>query len=51
LVASGICAVVTDGTVVGILTQRDLFRAAIASVLELRPAAERVAPRSTLRKS
>jgi len=33
--------VLTAGAVVGILTQRDLFRAAIASVLELRPAAER----------
>jgi CBS domain-containing protein len=33
--------VVTAGAVVGILTQRDLFRAAIASVLELHPAAER----------
>jgi acetoin utilization protein AcuB len=33
--------VVSDAAVVGILTQRDLFRAAISSVLELRPAAER----------
>ncbi len=33
--------VVSDAVVVGILTQRDLFRAAISSVLELRPAAER----------
>jgi len=33
--------VVNDAAVVGILTQRDLFRAAISSVLELRPAAER----------
>jgi acetoin utilization protein AcuB len=33
--------VVTGGEVVGMLTQRDLFRAAISSVLELRPAAER----------
>lgn len=33
--------VVRDGAVVGILTQRDLFRAAISSVLDLRPAAER----------
>ena len=33
--------VVRDGEVVGILTQRDLYRAAISSVLELRPAAER----------
>lgn len=33
--------VVRDGAVVGMLTQRDLYRAAISSVLELRPAAER----------
>jgi CBS-domain-containing membrane protein len=33
---------VTSGkTLVGILSQRDLFRAAISSVLQLRPAAER----------
>jgi CBS domain-containing protein len=33
--------VVVGGAVVGILTQRDLFRAAISSVLDLRPSAER----------
>jgi len=33
--------VVADGVVVGMLTQRDLFRAAISSVLDLRPAVER----------
>lgn len=33
--------VVREAEVVGILTQRDLFRAAISSVLDLRPAAER----------
>jgi CBS domain-containing protein len=33
--------VVVGGEVVGMLTQRDLFRAAISSVLELRPSAER----------
>lgn len=33
--------VVVGGEVVGMLTQRDLFRAAISSALDLRPAAER----------
>lgn len=33
--------VTAHGKLVGILSQRDLFRAAISSVLELRPAAER----------
>ena len=33
--------VVADGRLVGILSQRDLFRAAISSVLQFRPAAER----------
>lgn len=33
--------VVRDGEVAGMLTQRDLFRAAISSALDLRPAAER----------
>jgi len=33
--------VISGETVVGILSQRDLFRAAISSVLQLRPAAER----------
>lgn len=33
--------VLAAGEVVGMLTQRDLFRAAISSVLELRPSAER----------
>lgn len=33
--------VVVDGEVVGMLTQRDLFRAALSSALDLRPAAER----------
>ncbi len=33
--------VMSGETLVGILSQRDLFRAAISSVLQLRPAAER----------
>ena len=33
--------VVRDGKLVGILSQRDLFRGAISSVLQFRPAAER----------
>jgi len=33
--------ITADGKLVGILSQRDLFRAAISSVLQLRPAAER----------
>ena len=33
--------VMAGDTLVGILSQRDLFRAAISSVLQLRPAAER----------
>ena len=33
--------VVSGGVLVGILSQRDLFRAAISSVLQLRPSAER----------
>jgi acetoin utilization protein AcuB len=33
--------VMSGRTLVGILSQRDLFRAAISSVLQLRPAAER----------
>jgi len=33
--------VTTHGQLVGILSQRDLFRAAISSALQLRPAAER----------
>lgn len=33
--------VVADGVVVGVLSQRDLFRAAISSALALRPEAER----------
>ena len=33
--------VVHDGKLVGILSQRDLFRGAISSVLQFRPAAER----------
>jgi len=33
--------VTSHGKLVGILSQRDLFRAAISSVLQLRPAAER----------
>lgn len=33
--------IVAHGKLAGILSQRDLFRAAISSVLELRPAAER----------
>ena len=33
--------VTSEGKLVGILSQRDLFRAAISSVLQLRPAAER----------
>jgi acetoin utilization protein AcuB len=33
--------VVRDGKLVGILSQRDLFRAAVSSALQFRPAAER----------
>ncbi len=33
--------ITAEGKLVGILSQRDLFRAAISSVLQLRPAAER----------
>jgi len=33
--------VLSNGRLAGILSQRDLFRAAISSVLQLRPAAER----------
>ena len=33
--------ITANGKLVGILSQRDLFRAAISSVLQLRPAAER----------
>jgi CBS domain-containing membrane protein len=33
--------ITSNGKLVGILSQRDLFRAAISSVLQLRPAAER----------
>lgn len=33
--------VVTDGRLVGIVTQRDLFRAAVSSVLQFRASAER----------